>query len=82
MKASTLENESQNCWEFLNCPKKIREKCNAYRQNSGNECWLVWAKAETGCYGNKKYNGCLNCSWFQKKYTPPPPPVCPACSKD
>jgi len=64
------EKTPQNCWEFMKCPEKIKEKCEAYKRNLGQECWLIVQDIEPGCYGYSKYNGCRNCPWFKKNSVP------------
>jgi len=29
------------CWEILNCPDELREKCPAWEFNSGDLCWFI-----------------------------------------
>lgn len=29
----------QTCWEFMRCPKEIREKCKVYEKKHGRKCW-------------------------------------------
>jgi hypothetical protein len=41
MTIPSKEKESQNCWEFMKCPKERREKCNIYKMDSGKECWFM-----------------------------------------
>jgi hypothetical protein len=60
------EDIPKNCWEFMKCPKELKNKCEAYKRNLGQECWLVAQDTGTACYGYNKYEGCLNCPWFIK----------------
>jgi hypothetical protein len=60
------ENEPENCWDYMECPNYIKEKCDAYIRDFGKECWMVAKDTGTGCYGYKKYDGCRNCPWFIK----------------
>ncbi|MDF1498103.1 MAG: HAMP domain-containing protein [Patescibacteria group bacterium] len=56
--------EPQNCWEYWNCKKDIRENCESYKTNSGKECWLV---ASGQCPRSKErgIKDCQNCSWYK-----------------
>lgn len=58
----------QNCWEFMNCDKNVREKCPAYVTNSGRECWFVASYyKDGGCPKSKgNYETCFKCPWFRK----------------
>jgi len=66
MVTTSKEDEPQNCWEFSNCSKEIREKCKAYKRKLGKVCWLIGSDIDTGCYCYNKYDGCINCPWFKK----------------
>lgn len=63
----TKKNKIQNCWEFLDCPIEIKEKCEAYKQNLGDICWFVAQEQDKGtpCFGLNKYKGCYNCPWYK-----------------
>lgn len=59
--------EPQNCWDFHNCPKDIRDNCVAYKMNLGRKCWAVASYVPEGCpktYRDFKY--CCDCLWFKK----------------
>ncbi len=60
--------EIQNCWMHMNCPEDIKENCEAYKLNSGKECWLL-IDVDKGCQAFKENGGCFSCSWY-KKYNP------------
>jgi hypothetical protein len=61
--SSEKEQEHQNCWEFQNCSKEIREGCPAY-QTAGRECWFV---ASHYCLKHKcDFEYCWECPWFKK----------------
>jgi hypothetical protein len=56
--------EPQNCWEFWNCPKKIRDNCPAYTTNSGRDCYDL---AEDYCPKvTNQFKHCQECPWFKK----------------
>ena len=59
------EKEPENCWEFMKCPKEIREKCDAYILNSGDECWFL-SDIKNSCLRRKKGESCLDCPFFKK----------------
>ncbi len=63
MTAPSTENEPKNCWEFMRCPKETREKCNAYKLDSGDDCWFL-----TNFISKRPMNkgGCFTCPWFKK----------------
>ena len=65
MTTSSKENEPQNCWEFMKCPKERREKCNIYKMDSGKECWFM-SNLDDGCFRAKEKGGCFDCPWFKK----------------
>lgn len=52
----------------MNCPEDIKENCEAYKLNSGKECWLL-IDVDKGCQAFKENGGCFSCSWY-KKYNP------------
>lgn len=66
MATTSKEDEPQNCWEFLECPKEIRDKCTAYQRNLGDTCWFITENTGKGCYGYDKHDGCFNCPWYKK----------------
>ncbi len=57
--------EPQNCWDFWDCPKEVRDECPAYKTNSGRECFFV---AENFCprLRKKEVEHCWQCPWYQK----------------
>jgi hypothetical protein len=60
----------QNCWEFWNCPKDVRNHCRAYEYDMGKECWLIASSFyKKGCPKTKD-KGLLfcieDCPWFKK----------------
>jgi hypothetical protein len=62
-----IKSSKNNCWDYLKCPKEIKQKCESYKIDLGTECWLVSEEVETGCYGYKKYNSCLKCPFYKIK---------------
>ncbi len=59
--------EPQNCWEYWNCPKETREKCAAYKYNSGKECWMIASAAEPHCPRvGRDFKYCSECPWYKK----------------
>lgn len=67
MTTTSKEDDPQSCWEFLECPKEIRDQCEIFRKSLGFICWLVIEDTTTGCHGYDKFDGCINCPWFKKK---------------
>ena len=66
MATTFKEDEPQNCWDFLECPKEIRDKCLAYQKKLGDTCWFIITDGEKGCHSYFKYDGCFNCPWYKK----------------
>ena len=67
MTAEPKENEPQTCWEFMKCPKEIRENCKVYWHGIGiKECWLLIENIAEGCYAYKEHGACTDCPWFKK----------------
>jgi hypothetical protein len=60
-----MDDTSEHCWEFMNCPKDMRIECPAYQSESKEPCWelnQVGGKDGCGILGT-----CKNCPWFLKK---------------
>lgn len=56
--------EPQNCWEFWDCAKEIKEECPAYKADRGRECWIF---ASNFCPKRKTdYERCFECPWVRK----------------
>ena len=55
----------QNCWQYKECPIKIREQCLIYRFNMGKECWFI-SKANKESFTSWTGDKCFNCPWFNK----------------
>lgn len=55
-----------NCWQYMDCPTEIKETCEVYLANMGDQCWLLM-HIKRGCPASKKYDGCLNCPWYKEK---------------
>ena len=59
--------ESQNCWEFWNCPEETKIKCPAFIYPD-EKCWIV-ASSVNGCFKTKEegFRFCVQtCDWFKK----------------
>ena len=65
MAAEFTENEPQNCWEFMECQKEIREECIVYETDPRGECWFLMV-TKNGCPASKNKDGCFGCDWFKK----------------
>jgi hypothetical protein len=62
IKGINIKKEFQNCWEFWNCPKDVKEKCPAYATDSGKACFYL---AEKFCPRlEKEYKSCWECPWY------------------
>ena len=64
------EKEAKNCWEFMKCPKYIKENCEAYKRGLGQRCWQIAENEVKGCNGFNKQYGCSICPWFIKNAGP------------
>lgn len=68
--------EPQNCWEYWNCPTEIKQKCDAYKIDSGRVCWEI-AKcfdidSDPKCPQVKnKFKYRSNCPWYKVVNKPP-----------
>ncbi|MCK5580415.1 MAG: hypothetical protein KAJ18_04000 [Candidatus Omnitrophica bacterium] len=65
------KNTSQDCWEFWNCPEKIKKKCSASKQHLGRTCWKAAgyiASRNRQCTKLKEGHlaHCHQCPWFQQ----------------
>ncbi|MBR9704900.1 hypothetical protein GOV12_05790 [Candidatus Pacearchaeota archaeon] len=65
-----MKKEAKNCWEFEKCPKDVRDKCPAYKYNSGRECWFIaGSSSQKDRYCPKlrnKIKNCWDCEWYKK----------------
>ncbi|MBN1860984.1 MAG: hypothetical protein JW840_05945, partial [Candidatus Thermoplasmatota archaeon] len=71
--AQSVTNTPQNCWEFMGCPEKTREKCLAFQLHMGKDCWFIWRTNKDSVAG-RIGDGCFHCPWFKNNN--------PECSKD
>jgi len=55
-----MKKDLQNCWEYMKCPKNMRENCEAYTESYGKECWLMPKYNLRGCPAHP--DSCFNCS--------------------
>lgn len=53
----------QDCWEFMGCPQRTREKCLAYKLHMGRDCWFIWHINKDSVAG-RIGDGCFHCPWF------------------
>ena len=62
-----MAKEPKNCWDFFKC--KAKEKCPAYQNDAGRECWFI---ASSFCQSNgcpkvkRSMSNCAECPWFKK----------------
>ena len=59
-----MKKDPQNCWEYMKCPKNLRDKCEAYTEGYGKECWLLPKYNLKGCPAHP--DSCFNCPWYKK----------------
>lgn len=57
-----------NCWEVMDCPEDIRQKCPAFEAEE-KQCWLIpntWCGGtQQGNFESKRHR-CMNCKFFFK----------------
>jgi hypothetical protein len=57
----------QNCWEFWDCPKEIKDPCPAYINDFGKKCFFI---ADDYCLSVKKeFKDCYECPWFKNIFS-------------
>lgn len=56
--------KSENCWDFWDCPKEVRDECPAYKTNSGRDCYDL--AAEFCPRLNTEFKFCWECTWYKK----------------
>ena len=60
-----MKEKRQNCWEYMACPKKIRQNCDAYMLDFGEECWMIIKDVSEGC--SAFFGPCIECPWYKNK---------------
>ena len=56
--------EPRHCWDFWGCSQDNKEKCLAYRTDSGRDCYII-----ASYFAHQRVNGykdCFECEWFKK----------------
>lgn len=61
----TKGRQVENCWEFFNCPEKVRSKCRIFISDLGSDCWLISRSDDA----DKHHKNCIDCPWFKEKNT-------------
>lgn len=59
------QKDNKKCWEFFNCPTKVKGNCPAYEHNMGEECWYI-IDIDKGCKGAGEKNTCFDCDWYKQ----------------
>jgi len=59
-----MKKDLQNCWEYMKCPKNMRENCESYTEGYGKECWLIAKHNLKRCPTHP--DSCFNCLWYKK----------------
>jgi len=61
---SEVNKESENCWDFWDCPENKRNDCLVYKKGLGRACWYVpsYARAKV----KRDFKHCWECSWYSK----------------
>jgi hypothetical protein len=55
--------EPQNCWEYWDCQKEIKDNCPAYVTDFGRECFNI--AADYCLRVMKELNNCWDCPFFE-----------------
>jgi hypothetical protein len=55
---------ADNCWEYWDCPDHKKEKCSAYKTNSGKECFYLSEKFRP--QDDKDFQECSKCPWYKE----------------
>ena len=63
---SSIKNNRQNCWEFLNCPNEKKENCIVYQLDTGKDCYLFLNHIEKERYAYNLHDTCINCPWYKE----------------
>ena len=56
-----VNGNAENCWEYWNCPTKVKENCPAFLAKKSKTCWLL----SRDYYPKRKeagFKNCWNCS--------------------
>ena len=66
MNSANTDEQTQNCWEIVDCPPDVRMKCRVYHLQGGQDCWFF---NDVGVGGPriKAHIGCLDCPIYKKK---------------
>ena len=64
MEKNYNSNNQPSCWEYRQCPDKLRIKCEAYLMDMGKECWFL-RDLEDGGANSKIGDGCLKCDYYK-----------------
>lgn len=59
---------TENCWDIMNCPPELVEKCPAYGSDE-KRCWLIdgtWCGGIQQGNSESKRQRCMNCKAFKK----------------
>jgi hypothetical protein len=62
-----MDVSAKTCWEYLECPKEVREDCEVYRLDFCSECWMIRDIKTSSCPGvaELKITKCLDCPFFK-----------------
>ncbi|MEW6075990.1 MAG: hypothetical protein AB1530_06820 [Candidatus Omnitrophota bacterium] len=53
----------QNCWEFWQCSKEVKQGCRAFKNDLGRYCWLGDSFHPKS---PKDFTYCWDCPWYKK----------------
>ncbi|MBU1166792.1 hypothetical protein KKC60_00075 [Patescibacteria group bacterium] len=60
------KNKPRDCWEFMDCPEKVKAVCNVYKLGMGNKCWYLMHVKEA-CPNADMVESCFDCQWYLEK---------------
>jgi hypothetical protein len=67
---NTRDQKEVPCWDIINCPSHLREKCPAWEFRIGNLCWFVngtLCKGRTQGSWKEKIKICKRCKVFKER---------------
>ena len=60
--------KAKSCWQFWSCPELRREKCHAFKEGFGKDCWRFKTSfaRKPGLEIKDRFANCSDCPWFRK----------------
>lgn len=69
MDSNGTTEKPRSCWEYWNCPEKVREKCYIHQKDLGGFCWALepfLEKAKDSPMAQHGFSSCEECPWYKK----------------